>query len=216
MNASTAPTAALTPIRCRPAPIPFDDGDGLAPVIQLPSRVRPASADPAGQRAGERHPDAAAEASGLLAYRGSADAGPAADPGHEAVAAVLLEPARAEVALVREMAKKICQASVEVLAGTRGIQQLSRWLDARSFDALLVRATLVRAAQQAADQQAAQHGNVSVLHHNPMVRSVHCHPVGPGVYECALVVAEHRRARAVAIRMEQSKGIWKATALQIG
>ncbi|WP_427018644.1 Rv3235 family protein [Pseudarthrobacter sp. P1] len=188
MNASLAPAAAPTPIRCRPAPIPLAESEGLAPVVPLPARIRPADT---GGRTGANPP------------------GPHA-------AAVLLEPARAEAALVREMAKKIGQAAVEVLAGTRPIAQLARWLDARSFDALLVRATLVRAAQQAADQAASQHGNVTALHHNPLVRSVHCCPVAPGVYESALVVAEHQRARAVAMRLEQSKGAWKVTALQIG
>ncbi|WP_026555504.1 Rv3235 family protein [Arthrobacter sp. 35W] len=181
MNASTAPAAAATPIRTRPAPVA--DGGGLAPVLPLPQRLRPATAAPGAQ--------------------------------YSSVAAVVLDPARAEAVLVREMAKKIGQASVEVLAGTRPIQQLARWLDARSFDALLVRATLVQAAQRAADAAAA-HNNVTVLHHNPLVRSVHCCPVAPGVYESSLVIAEHHRARAVAMRLEQFKGAWKVTALEIG
>ncbi|MCZ2402782.1 hypothetical protein IV498_06170 [Paenarthrobacter sp. Z7-10] len=100
---------------------------------------------------------------------------------------------------------------MEVLAGIRPVQQLARWLDPRSFDALQVRAALTRAAQAATSQ-----GNVRQLHRNPLVRSVHCCPVAPGVYESSLVVSEHSRARAVAMRLEKAGGVWKVTVLVIG
>lgn len=116
-----------------------------------------------------------------------------------------------ELTLVRVMAGRICQAAMEVLAGTRPIAQLARWLDQDSFDALLVRSTLVRAAQKNSAGSA-----LRTLHHSATVRSIHCCPVAAGVYEASLVVAEAQRSRAVALRLVQTRGVWKVTALEIG
>ena len=136
-----------------------------------------------------------------------------------ALPAHLLDPVKAERALVAEMAKKIGQAALEVINGARSIQQLARWLDPKSFEALAVRARLAAAAEREAERRLRRTDldrNVHTLHHQPMVHSVHCSPVVPGVYETSLVVADMTRVRAIAMRFEESQGTWKVTALQIG
>ncbi len=188
-------------LRSRPAPT-CDPESGYAPVIPMPPRRR-GPREPSGAAAipGGRPGHSPHGADGASA--GSLPGGIASDKAGER--------AREEARLVRVMAGKIGQAAIEVLAGTRPIQQLARWLDPRSFDALLVRAALTRAAQEDAG-----HGNVRQLHRNPTVRSVHCSAVGPGIYESSLVVSEQLRQRALAMRLEQDHGVWKVTALEIG
>ncbi|MBW4095137.1 MAG: hypothetical protein HIU81_07020 [Acidobacteria bacterium] len=116
-----------------------------------------------------------------------------------------------EATLVRVMAGRMCQATLEVLAGIRPVTQLSRWLDQRSFEALQMRVLLTRAAQQSAAT-----GNVLTLHHRAVIQSIHCCPVAAGVYEVALIIKEQARHRAIAMRLEQTRGVWKVTALEIG
>lgn len=111
---------------------------------------------------------------------------------------------------VRALARTIAQAAVEVLAGTRPAQQLSRTLDPRCFSALQHRAALTRAHAARAP------GGQSRLHRSPMVRSVRVCAVNDGVYEASVVVSEELRSRAVAMRLEGSNGAWRVTALEIG
>ncbi|MFB9715086.1 Rv3235 family protein [Arthrobacter methylotrophus] len=106
---------------------------------------------------------------------------------------------------IRTLARSIAQAAVEVLAGTRPVQQLSRSLDPRCLSALQHRAALTRA-----------HAGRSRIHRSPMVRSVHLCAVREGVYEASIVVWEEHRSRAVAMRLEGSNSAWKVTALEIG
>jgi hypothetical protein len=111
---------------------------------------------------------------------------------------------------IRTLVRSIAQAAVEVLAGTRPAQQLSRSLDPRCLSALQHRAALTRA--HAARAQPGQ----SLLHRSPMVRSVRVCAVKERVYEASVVVSEELRSRAVAMRLEGSDGAWKVTALEIG
>lgn len=111
---------------------------------------------------------------------------------------------------VKMHARRIAQAAIEVLAGTRPVQQLSRSLDPKSLTSLQHRAALTRA-------HALRSGNAQSRHHrNPQVRSVHGCAVSETVYEASMVVNEDLRSRAVAMRLELSNGGWKVTALQIG
>ncbi|MFF2297441.1 Rv3235 family protein [Arthrobacter sp. NPDC058127] len=111
---------------------------------------------------------------------------------------------------IRALARSIAQAAMEVLAGTRPVQQLSRTLDPGCLSALQHRAALTRA------HAASTQGGQSRLHRSPMVRSVHVCAVKDGVYEASLVVSEELRSRAVAMRLEGSNGTWRVTALEIG
>jgi len=54
------------------------------------------------------------------------------------------------------------------------------------------------------------------LHKNSVVRSVRLCEAAPGIYEASAVVVDDVRARAVAVRLEQSKELWRVTELVIG
>lgn len=114
-------------------------------------------------------------------------------------------------------AREICaitratvQAAIEVLAGTRPIHQLARRLDQRCLTVLQHRAALTRRVAARAPRK------MDLLHRNASVRSVHACQVTPDVYETSAVVVDELRVRAVAVRLERSKNIWRVTALEIG
>jgi hypothetical protein len=48
------------------------------------------------------------------------------------------------------------------------------------------------------------------------VRSVRVCEVAPGIYEASAVVVDDIRARAVAVRLERSKQVWRVTELVVG
>ncbi|MEK0157177.1 Rv3235 family protein [Arthrobacter oryzae] len=102
------------------------------------------------------------------------------------------------------------QAAVEVLAGTRPIQQLSRRLDQRCLASLQHRAALTRRLAAGSSPTAGR------LHRNPAVRSVRACEVADGIYEASAVVVDELRVRAVAVRLERSNQVWRITALEIG
>ncbi|WP_425860631.1 Rv3235 family protein [Arthrobacter sp. TWP1-1] len=130
-----------------------------------------------------------------------------------------LSPEAAERAVVGAMSSKIAQAALEVLSGVRSVQQLSRWLDTMCMSALTTRARLHADACRAEARRHSHEpggGNVRTLHHQPVVHSVHCSAVAPGIFESSVVIADKTRFRAIALRFELTKGLWKVTALQIG
>lgn len=103
------------------------------------------------------------------------------------------------------------QASMEVLAGIRPVHQLGRRLDPRCLATLQHRASLIR-------RELARSSSPSLarLHKNSVVRSVRLCEVGAGIYEASAVVVDDVRARAVAVRLERSKEVWRVTELVIG
>ena len=102
------------------------------------------------------------------------------------------------------------QAAVEVLAGTRPAQQLARRLDERYLAALQHRAALTRRVASGTSPTAGR------LHRNPCVRSVRACQVAEDVYEASAVVSDELRVRAVALRLERSRQVWRVTVLEIG
>ena len=115
------------------------------------------------------------------------------------------------MAEVRAITRGTVQAAMEVLAGIRPIHQLARRLDPRCLAALQHRAALIR-------REITRTGNPALvrLHRNSAVRSVRICEVRDGVYEGSAVVVDDVRARAVAVRLEQSKQVWRVTELVIG
>jgi hypothetical protein len=116
-----------------------------------------------------------------------------------------------ETTEVLAIIRSTVQASMEVLAGIRPVHQLARRLDPRCLSALQHRASLIR-------RELARSSSPSLarLHKNSVVRSVRVCEVAPGIYEACAVVIDDVRARAVAIRLEQSKEVWRVTELVIG
>jgi hypothetical protein len=108
------------------------------------------------------------------------------------------------------IARGTVQAAIEVLAGTRPMNQLARRLDQRCLASLQHRAALTRRLVPGSLPEARR------LHRNPVVRSVRACEVAPGVYEASAVVADELRVRAVAVRLERSSQVWRVTALEIG
>jgi hypothetical protein len=103
------------------------------------------------------------------------------------------------------------QASMEVLAGIRPVHQLARRLDPRCLATLQHRASLIRRELARSSSPA-----LARLHKNSIVRSVRVCEVAPGIYEASAVVVDDVRARAVAVRLERSKEVWRITELVIG
>ncbi|MHA7175519.1 Rv3235 family protein [Arthrobacter sp. Sr24] len=132
---------------------------------------------------------------------------------------VSLDPEAAERAVVSNMSCKVAQSALEIINGARSVQQLARWLDVRCLSSLTTRARLYAQACREQDRHRSREGhpdNVRLLHRQPRVHSVHCFAVEPGIFETAVVVADRTRFRAIAMRLELSKGMWKVTALRIG
>ncbi|WP_246657708.1 Rv3235 family protein [Arthrobacter yangruifuii] len=116
--------------------------------------------------------------------------------------------------------KAICQsvalAALEVLGGVRPLQQMARWLDPDNYERLQMRANLVRGLQQDPRTRSRTAPDPQLLHRGVRIRSCRLCPVSEGIYEAAVVVVEHERARAVALRVQLRRGLWKVTALEIG
>ncbi|MBG6223720.1 hypothetical protein IWX63_000268 [Arthrobacter sp. CAN_A2] len=142
----------------------------------------------------------------------AADPGPAADPledGHAAGGADHETERR-----IAGIARSVCQGALEVLGGTRPLQQLARWLDTENYERLQMRANLVRCV---AAGPASRGGHTpESAHRHVLVRSARVCPVSPGVYEAAVVAFDRKRVRAVALRIERRRGVWRVTALEIG
>jgi hypothetical protein len=139
---------------------------------------------------------------------------PALDPGRSGFYRPGAQPALRsvdETAEVRAISRGTVQAAMEVLAGIRPIHQLARRLDPRCLANLQHRASLIR-------RELTRTGNPALarLHRNSTVRSVRVCEVAEGIYEASAVVVDDVRARAVAIRLERSKQVWRVTELVIG
>lgn len=120
-------------------------------------------------------------------------------------------PAPDEASEIRAITRGAVQAAMEVLAGIRPIHQLARRLDPRCLTTLQHRAALIR-------REATRTGNpvLARLHRNSTVGSVRVCKVSEGIYEASAVVVDDVRARAVAVRLERSRQVWRVTELVIG
>ena len=107
-------------------------------------------------------------------------------------------------ARIEAISRSVTMGALEVLAGVRPLQQLARWMDFEEFERLQLRTNLVRGRGQGR------------LHRTVRILRVRVCPVSPGVYEVAVAAAETDRVRAVALRLELRRGLWKVTALEIG
>jgi hypothetical protein len=110
-----------------------------------------------------------------------------------------LDPAKAAEGLARSV--------LEVLAGARDLQQLTRWVTTEVHAVLHARVQLSTRARHIVTERPARPvlriGTVKVAR-----------PV-PGVVEAVVVVHGRGRARAVALRLEVVGSRWQASALHI-
>ncbi|WP_237740684.1 Rv3235 family protein [Crystallibacter crystallopoietes] len=118
-----------------------------------------------------------------------------------------------ELRQVTGTARSVAQAAMEVIGGSRPVQQLARWLDPDCYDKLVRRAALVQARQERRRPSRSQEPR---LHRSAVVRSSRVCRVADDAYEASLVIVEAARVRAVALRLEFRRGLWKVAALEIG
>lgn len=115
------------------------------------------------------------------------------------------------------VARKVARGALEVLGGTRPLQQMARLLDPRSYERLQLRSNLVRSIEQAPGSDSGGGAAVNTrLHRNVLIRTVRICPITPSIFEASVVAAEQKRARAIALRIERWRGQWRVTELQIG
>ncbi|MET3143609.1 UNVERIFIED_ORG: hypothetical protein ABIB19_000018 [Arthrobacter sp. UYEF10] len=116
-----------------------------------------------------------------------------------------------ETSEILAITRSTVQAAMEVLAGIRPIHQLARRLDPRCLAVLQHRSALIRR-----EQGRSASPSLARLHRNSIVRSVRACEVAPGIYEASAVVVDDVRARAVAVRLERSKQVWRVTEFMVG
>jgi len=118
----------------------------------------------------------------------------------------------------------VALAAVEVLAGSRPLAQLARWLTPEVYDALARRAALTAPGTRVLDAAAgvrdlagdAMDPVPAGVARRPSVRRVRVHRVDAHTVEASVVVAQADRVRAVAVRLTRSTGRWRAAALVVG
>ena len=103
--------------------------------------------------------------------------------------------------------KALATGVIEVIAGTRQIDQLSRILSDDVYQRLSKRAHEARVAR-AMQGTKARHQNFSV-------QKMHCESPRDGVIESVVIVNSPRRARAVTIRLEGINHRWRATSVSV-
>ena len=105
------------------------------------------------------------------------------------------------------MAQNLARRVIEVLAGARDIEQISRWVSDDVYMHILKRVVISTRARRAKNQ--------SIVRPNFAVgKTFLCEP-RDGVVETAVIVEGKARTRVVAIRMEGLDGRWRATAIGV-
>lgn len=103
--------------------------------------------------------------------------------------------------------ENLTRCVIEILAGARDLEQISRWVTDDVYRHLLKRVVLSARARQAKGAAPARPtfsiGSVTI-----------CEP-RDGVVESTVIVRGRARARAVAIRLEGLDNRWRATAINV-
>ncbi|NYD66637.1 Rv3235 family protein [Agromyces atrinae] len=101
----------------------------------------------------------------------------------------------------------LTRCTMEVLAGARDIEQLARWVSDDAFRHLLKRSILADRARRVKGVAPTR----PVLTVGRIMRGA---PTD-GVVEAVIMVHQRARSRAVAIRLEEFKGRWRAAAINV-
>ncbi|MFB2584732.1 Rv3235 family protein [Herbiconiux liukaitaii] len=107
----------------------------------------------------------------------------------------------------RPLAENLARCVVEILAGSRDLDQIARWLSSDVHAHLLKRVVLSARARRV-------HGEAPCRPTFSMGRAVVSEP-RPGVVEAVVIVHGRARSRAVAIRLEQLGRRWRASAIHV-
>lgn len=103
--------------------------------------------------------------------------------------------------------ENLTRCVIEILAGARELEQISRWLSDDVYRHLLKRVVISSRARQAT-------GRAVVRPSFTIGSTTICEP-RDGVVEAVIVVRGRARARAVAIRLEGLDRRWRATAINV-
>jgi len=101
----------------------------------------------------------------------------------------------------------LTRSVLEVLAGTRELDQLIRWVTQDVYETLLKRVVLSARARVASGRRV----------HRPrltVLRTITTHPVD-SVVEAVVIVQTPVRIRAIAIRLEGLDNRWRASAISV-
>lgn len=103
--------------------------------------------------------------------------------------------------------ENLTRCVIEILAGARELEQISRWVSDEVYRHLLKRVVLSARARQARNQQAARP--------NFAIGSTTFSEPKDGIVEAVVIVHGRARTRAVAIRLEGLDNRWRATAINV-
>ena len=106
-----------------------------------------------------------------------------------------------------ESLKVLATGVVEVIAGTRQVEQLARWLSDDVYQRLQFRAR--RAEAQRVEQGLKAH------HQNLTVGGLRTSSPRDGVIESVVLLSSRSRTRAVTIRLEGINSRWRATSVSV-
>ena len=114
---------------------------------------------------------------------------------------------RAALPAPEPLLENLTRCVIEILAGARDLEQISRWVTDDVYKHLLKRVVLSARARQAKNQATVRPtftiGSISV-----------CEPRN-GVVEAVVIVNGRARVRAVAVRLEGLDSRWRATAINV-
>ena len=178
-----------------PAPEPGAPIATATPIVRLVPEPPPAQPAPRATGPSTRVPPTLAERVRVLRAHDRAPVLDAADEDRGPV------PTH-DPALV---ARTVSHAVVEVLLGRRPVAQLARWVTPGVFETLRGRAALT--ARVLGPQGS---GRATT------VRRVRVCEIEPHLVEAGVVVDDGIRVRAVALRLETHRGMWRTTSLEVG
>ena len=115
--------------------------------------------------------------------------------------------ARSTLPNPQPLIENLTRCVIEILAGARDLEQISRWVTDDVYRHLLKRVVLSSRARRATSQVARRPnfsiGSTSI-----------CEP-SDGVVEAVVIVHSRARSRAVAVRLEGLDHRWRATAINV-
>ncbi|MDT0156805.1 Rv3235 family protein [Microbacterium sp. ARD32] len=103
--------------------------------------------------------------------------------------------------------RSLTNGALEVLAGSRKVDQLARWLSEDAFRALATRANLSARARSAR--------GIAPARSSFQILSIRTSEPVDGVIEAVVIVAGPGRTRAVAVRLEGLDGRWRASSFAV-
>jgi hypothetical protein len=96
---------------------------------------------------------------------------------------------------------------IEILAGARELEQISRWISDEVYTRLARRVSFA-ARSRALKGVSAQRPRLTIL-------SIHSSEPEAGIVEAAVIVQTPQRVRAVALRLEGLDSRWRATSISV-